>query len=225
MSASQRRNRHVVVVPVKRLAQAKSRVALGSQEQRHELALALALDTLDAVWRCPEVRALIVVTDEPEIRRRCRRHPGWIVTDDAPSGLSAAIRGGVTLAEALHPGTAVAAVMADLPALRPEELAEALDEADRHAAAYVADADGSGTTLLAARRARDLVPCFGPDSAARHRAVGAVPVMAGVPSLRRDVDTLDDLRISLAMGAGRWTRRAGREATGAMAPPPAHAAP
>lgn len=225
MTVVSRRDGHVVVVPVKRLAQAKSRVALGSRELRHELALAFSLDTLDAVRRCPGVRAVVVVTDEPQIRRRCLGRHGWIVADDAPSGLNAAIRRGAAVADALHPGTAVAAVMADLPTLRPEELAEALDEAGRHAAAYVADTDGSGTTLLAARRALDLTPCFGPDSARRHDALGAVPVAARVPTLRRDVDTLDDIRLALAMGVGRWTRRAGRNAADAMAMPPAHAVP
>lgn len=114
-------------------------------------------------------------------------------------------------------------MVADLPSLRPEELAEALDEARRHDAAYVADAEGSGTTVLTARRACDLLPSFGPDSAARHGALGAVPVAAAVATLRRDVDTLADIRVALAMGVGRRTRGAGSMMMDAIALPPVHA--
>ena len=54
-----------VLLPVKVLAQAKSRLAVLAGERRHELALALASDTVSAVVACPEVARVIVVTSDP----------------------------------------------------------------------------------------------------------------------------------------------------------------
>src|ERR1700733_7323372 len=54
-----------VLLPVKVLAQAKSRLAVLAGERRHELALARASDTVSAVIACPEVARVIVVTSDP----------------------------------------------------------------------------------------------------------------------------------------------------------------
>jgi 2-phospho-L-lactate guanylyltransferase len=69
----------------------------------------------------------------------------------------------------------------------------------------VADAHGTGTTLLTAVGTA-LLPAFGPGSAAAHLAGGAVPLAGDWPGLLRDVDTPDDLRAALALGAGPRTR-------------------
>jgi 2-phospho-L-lactate guanylyltransferase len=91
-----------------------------------------------------------------------------------------------------------------LPALRPAELAEALDAAAAAPGgrAFVADQPGTGTTLLAAGPARPLAPAFGPGSADAHRHGGAMPLTGGWPSLRRDVDTADDLAAARLLGTG-----------------------
>lgn len=200
------RGRHVFVVPVKRLEHAKSRLIMVSDAVRRELALAFALDTLTAAHRCPLVRDIVVVTDEA----RFPRGRGWSVVADPGAGLNAAVARGIRLSARHHPGYPVAVLMADLPALRSAEMGDALAEAAHHTVAFVADAEGSGTTLPAARQAPDLTPLFGHGSAARHRTLGAVPVGADVPTLRRDVDTVADFRDALALGAGRHTRRAAR---------------
>src|SRR5580698_4343817 len=54
-----------VLLPVKVLAQAKSRLAALAGERRLELALALASDTVSAVVACPEVARVLVVTSDP----------------------------------------------------------------------------------------------------------------------------------------------------------------
>ena len=54
-----------VLLPVKVLAQAKSRLAVLAGERRRELALAVASDTVSAVLGCPEVARVIVVTSDP----------------------------------------------------------------------------------------------------------------------------------------------------------------
>jgi 2-phospho-L-lactate/phosphoenolpyruvate guanylyltransferase len=106
------------------------------------------------------------------------------------------------------PGTGLVALTADLPALSPAELGEALRAAGARPgrAAFVPDAARVGTTLYAVPPGLEFRPQFGGASRARHAASGAVQLevddMAG---LRRDVDTPDDLRAAMALGAGPRT--------------------
>ena len=57
--------RWALVVPVKRLSVAKTRLTRVAGEQREALALAFAADTVAAALSSPSVRALLVVTDDP----------------------------------------------------------------------------------------------------------------------------------------------------------------
>ncbi|WP_433799420.1 2-phospho-L-lactate guanylyltransferase [Actinomycetospora sp. CA-084318] len=205
-----------LVVPVKELARAKTRLAAASAAvsptdphiTHADLALALATDTLAAVL-ASSVRRLAVVTSEPRLRAG---HPPPVVgTDprvelvrDPGRGLDAAIRAGI---EHLGP-IPVGVLLADLPALRPEELDEALTAARsalRHApAAFVADHTGEGTSLLVATPG--FAPRFGPFSAAAHAAAGAVALTGEWPGLRHDVDVPADLDEVRALGVGPATR-------------------
>jgi 2-phospho-L-lactate guanylyltransferase len=96
------------------------------------------------------------------------------------------------------------ALTADLPAVRAEDLDDALGVVAPGEAAYVADTDGLGTTLYTA--AYDgFDPRFGPGSALAHDATGARPITAPLPRLRRDVDELADLDDALGLGVGPRT--------------------
>jgi 2-phospho-L-lactate/phosphoenolpyruvate guanylyltransferase len=199
------RRRWCLVLPVKRLAGAKSRLGPPYDDDRARLALSFALDTAAAALACPLVAAVQVVTDEPEAARALATL-GAEVTSDAPdTGLNSALSHGAELAARTHPGTSVGALAADLPALRPAELTRALRSAARHGRSFVRDAEGTGTTLLLARSAHDLRPMFGAGSAARHAGSGAHEVEAALPSLGRDVDTAADLEAAVALGLGPWT--------------------
>jgi 2-phospho-L-lactate guanylyltransferase len=69
----------------------------------------------------------------------------------------------------------------------------------------VADARGTGTTLLATAPGRPVTPRYGQASAAAHRAAGAVELTGDWPSLRTDVDTPADLRSAAELGLGPAT--------------------
>jgi 2-phospho-L-lactate guanylyltransferase len=128
------------------------------------------------------------------------------VADDPLVGLNGAYGRGVRLLRERDPHTAVGALQADLPALRPIELDAAVAAAlATRARAFTADAEGTGTTFLLAVAGVELDPRFGGGSAARHRASGAVPLDGPWPSLRRDVDTPDDLAAAAALGLGAHT--------------------
>ncbi|MFE9451162.1 2-phospho-L-lactate guanylyltransferase [Streptomyces sp. NPDC006739] len=199
-----------LVIPLKPLARAKSRLSdTAADGLRPGLALAFAQDTVAAVLACPAVRDVVVVTDDQLAGRELAALGARIVPDTPAGGLNAALAHGAEVVRAARPETPVAALNADLPALRPLELSRVLDAAATLPRAFLADAAAIGTTLLAAGEGRELSPAFGTDSRARHRASGAVELTLGaVDSVRQDVDTGDDLRAALALGVGPRTAAA-----------------
>jgi 2-phospho-L-lactate/phosphoenolpyruvate guanylyltransferase len=195
------------VVPVKRLPVAKSRLYRpGWPRSAHaELALALALDTVAAALETAPVARAVVVTDDPDAGPAMRRLGALVVSDEPDAGLNPALEFGARRAVELAPADGVVALSADLPALRPDDLAAALAVAAEHPRAFVADVAGTGTTLLAAAPGVALVPRYGPDSRAAHRDSGAVELAGEWPSLQRDVDTAADLAAAAQLGLGPAT--------------------
>jgi 2-phospho-L-lactate guanylyltransferase len=192
-----------VLMPVKVLAQAKSRLAGLAGPRRGELALALAGDTLTAVLACAEVARVIVITDDQVAAAALAGIGALVVPDEPRDGLNAALRHGAAYAASRWPGSGTAALSADLPALRPAELAGALRAASAWRTAFVADAAGDGTTLYTASPGVALEPAFGLASRSRHAAGGAAELdLDGIPGLRRDVDTPADLRSATLLGLG-----------------------
>ncbi|MGV9565924.1 2-phospho-L-lactate guanylyltransferase [Streptomyces sp. NPDC003480] len=199
-----------VVVPLKALARAKSRLSdTAADGLRPGLALAFAQDTVAAALSCAAVRDVVVVTGDPLAGRELAALGARVVGDEPADGLNAALAHGAAVVRGARPGAAVAALNADLPSLRPAELARVLDAAAEFPRAFLPDAAGIGTTLLAAGPGRELLPAFGTDSRVRHRASGAVEIaLDAVDSVRQDVDTGDDLRAALALGVGPRTAAA-----------------
>ncbi|MFF9689952.1 2-phospho-L-lactate guanylyltransferase [Streptomyces sp. NPDC014623] len=196
-----------LVVPLKPLALAKSRLARAvGGDLRPRLALAFAQDTVSAALSCRAVRDVVVVTDDPVAGAALAALGAHTVADTPAAGLDAALEHGARWVRARRGGAAVAALNADLPALRSGELARVLEFAAAFPRAFVSDAQGIGTTFLSAAPGVELRPAFGGASRARHLASGAVEVaLPGLDSVRRDVDTGDDLEAALALGAGRFT--------------------
>ncbi|MER7057515.1 MULTISPECIES: 2-phospho-L-lactate guanylyltransferase [unclassified Streptomyces] len=196
-----------LVVPVKPLARAKSRLSDTADDGvRPGLALAFAQDTVAAALACPAVADVAVVTDDARAGRELAALGAGIVAGEPGGGLNAALLHGAAAVRAARPESPVAALNADLPALRPTELALVLAAATQFPRAFLPDAAGIGTTLLTAAPGRELAPAFGTDSRARHRASGAVELrLDAVDSVRQDVDTGGDLRTALALGVGPRT--------------------
>ena len=192
-----------VLMPVKVLAEAKSRLASLAGPRRAELALALASDTVTAVLASDAVARVIVITDDQDAAVALAALGALVVPDEPRAGLNPALRHGARYAAARWPGDGMAALSADLPALRPEQIGQALRAAAGWPTAFVADAAGDGTTLYAARAGAAFRPAFGLASRARHAAGGAVELgLDDIGGLRRDVDTPSDLRGAVALGLG-----------------------
>lgn len=205
-SADQPCLRWALVVPVKRLTVAKTRLATLAGAARGELALAFAADTVQAALNCPLVAGVVVVTDEPPAAERLGALGAVVVADEPRAGLNPALQHGARHAARVFAPACVGALSADLPALRPGELTAALTAGAAWASSFVADADGSGTTLLLARAGGTLKPAFGNDSRAAHLRIGARELLLdGLASLRRDVDTPADLAEAVQLGVGPHT--------------------
>jgi 2-phospho-L-lactate/phosphoenolpyruvate guanylyltransferase len=193
-----------VVVPVKRLAQAKTRLGAYGSAARAELALAFAADVVAAAPAAAPVRQVLVVTDDDAAARDLSAL-GALVTPDRPgAGLNPALEHGAALLRAARPDCGVATVSADVPCLRPDDLAAALRAVPDGGRAFVPDADRQGTTLLAAGPGAPLAPAYGARSRLRHLASGAVE-LPGTAALRRDVDTPEDLAQAHVLGLGPRT--------------------
>jgi 2-phospho-L-lactate/phosphoenolpyruvate guanylyltransferase len=179
--------RWTLLVPVKALPGAKSRLLAASADpnSHRRLVEAIRADTLLAARAARNVARVLLVDG---------------------AGLNDALRAAADDAAQQWPADGIAALVADLPALRPAELDGALASAAGHPRAFVTDSAGTGTTLLAVRPGMALDPMFGPGSAVRH-AAAAVQLDAG-PGLRRDVDTAEELRDAITLGVGPATTEA-----------------
>lgn len=176
-----------IVVPVKGTDAAKSR--FGDDARRLQLAQAMALDTVEAALAAAPV--LVIGSGSlaafADLGAR-------VMPEEAGDGLNGAISRALATI-----GGPAAVLLADLPALRPEELGAALLDN-----ILVPDADGTGTTLITGR-----VPAFGAGSRAAHLALGyrelELPATSG---LRLDVDSPEALAAIPPSRLGPRTLRA-----------------
>ncbi len=188
-----------VVVPMKDTRAAKSRLG-GSPDDRRQLAILMARDTLSAIVGAAFVEGVVVVCQhEDDIESFAL--PGVSVVVRPGLDMNQAIVEGARLVREQRPGADVAVLPGDLPFLRSSEVEVALAAAGGVSRAVVGDRSARGTTLLTARCGHDLNPRYGPDSLARHREAGAtelsLPTWSGI---RRDVDLDRDLGRTPALG-------------------------
>jgi 2-phospho-L-lactate guanylyltransferase len=192
-----------VVVPVKPLSVAKSRLAGLGDGVRRELVAAFAVDTVLATLESPLVAGVLVVTDDVGLARSLG-DLGVDAVPDATSGdLNETLRQGAAEVVRRHPGAAPVALCADLPCLLTADLTAALSAAPTSTPAFVPDEAGTGTTLYTAPDLNRFTPRFGVGSRAAHVQQHAVELTVSEgSSLRRDVDTPEDLDRARALGVG-----------------------
>src|ERR1700729_4666556 len=153
-----------LVIPVKVLALAKSRLTGLPGGRRAELALAMAADAVTAASACPVVDCVIVVTDDAAAGAELSGLGALVLPDEPGDGLNPALAFGAASSDEHWPGRGRAGMAADLPALDAAELGRALARAAEVGEAFVPDAAGTGTTLYAAGPGAAFCPRFGPES-------------------------------------------------------------
>ncbi|HEY5224869.1 MAG TPA: 2-phospho-L-lactate guanylyltransferase [Microbacteriaceae bacterium] len=217
-----------VVIPFKGVPHAKSRLAENFDDaQRAALAFALLTDTVLAARGVAAVSHIILVSNEPGLEKIWGQltvasrndvdltGAELTIVADPGGGLNAAVSHGIRQARRLDDRAFTAALVGDVAALQPDDLAHALDEAVTQfrtgsALTVVADHDGTGTTMITAAPGEPIEPHFGLGSCAAHQAAGHTLLpLPRESSLRRDIDSTEDLRRSLSLdpGLGAATRR------------------
>lgn len=202
---------NAALVPVKRLATGKSRLAATLGRQAAErLTRALLADVLEALRGVGRIGRVVVVTPDEEVAEATRE-----------AGAEPFVRDDLGLNESLDAAAADLArdgldsllvVLGDVAGALPGELAAlygALEGLGGRGVVLAPSRDGGTSALL--RAPHDVVPsCFGKESAVAHRAAAR---RAGVPlaelpldSLSVDLDTVEDAEALLAREGAPRTR-------------------
>jgi 2-phospho-L-lactate guanylyltransferase len=182
-----------IVVPVKPLAQAKSR--LGTMLSAADRAMVVR-GLLERVLASARAIAPVSVVTADALVRAWARAAGADVIDEAEVlGLNAAARLGVDHAR-LAGETRVMVLAADLPDVSAQALAAMAHQARPDALVIAPSRDGGTNALIVGPRA-DFQFAYGPDSFARHRReaerLGMIVVRHDSRALSVDIDWPRDL--------------------------------
>lgn len=185
----------IALVPQKRLGEAKSRLAPAlAGAERTALSRALVVHVCRTVCATAGVDALTVVTPDAGFRAWARRW-GCDVVLDPERGLNAALEH--VLRQPRCEGRDVLVVAADLPWVRPSDLAAMLSAAHSQRLVLAPSKEGLGTGALLIPRGVEFMPAFGAGSRAAHRReaarLGLEVVEVTRPGLAFDVDAPEDL--------------------------------
>jgi 2-phospho-L-lactate guanylyltransferase len=215
------------VVPVKRTAEAKQRLAnLLSAEQRQELALAMLQDVLHAVAAVSGLAGIALVTADIAATGVAHRFGASVWRENARDGHTAAVAAAAR--RLASQGAAMLTVPGDIPLIQPDDL-EAVLQASRESPAFTIvparDDRGSNAVLCSPADAVELR--FGEDSFLPHvaaaEAAGITPTVLRLPRIGLDLDRPEDLvaflRIPSKTRARRVLDAAGIDAN-KLKPPP-----
>jgi 2-phospho-L-lactate guanylyltransferase len=187
------------IVPVKRLAAAKSRLAsVLPARRRRELVAFLLKRTLDVLQSDPGVEGIIVVGRDRVVSALARRNGASFVSEGERGGLNRALTR-ARIAAVRRGAEAVMIVPADLPLLSAEDIARVRRKAGRPPFVVVGpDRSGGGTNVLYLAPPGVIGFYFGEGSCRRHiRAARQAGVRAAIlhrKALAQDLDQPEDLR-------------------------------
>jgi 2-phospho-L-lactate guanylyltransferase len=187
-----------VIVPVKRLATAKSRLASAlSTRQRRTLARALLDHTLEILHTSKGIDGILVVSKDRAVLASARKSGAGAVPEARCDGLNRALARASD--EAVRCGAqAVLILPVDLPMLSVEDLHRAVKMGHRPPFLVIApDRMDRGTNLLYMAPPGVVKFSFGRRSFHRHlrlaRRAGIKPVICRRSALAHDVDRPEDL--------------------------------
>jgi FO synthase len=188
------------IVPVKRLAMAKRRLADILGEAREEFAYLLACRTLDVLQGGALFEGIVVVTPDPRIATAARMR-GAIVVDDGDGSLNEACALGLARAAACGANLGML-LPSDLATLTAESLARLVRtylsacETREPSVGLVRCKEGTGTNLVLVDPAASFRPSFGPGSFSRHwREAGSAAYELREPAVSFDIDSPEDLEM------------------------------
>lgn len=197
-----------VLIPVKPLSRAKSRLRCDIGDEAPSLVVAMMLDVVAASRSCSAVARTIVVTDDPGAAEACRLVGAEVLPDGTDEGLNAALSEACRTVLASNPQTLIIYQPADCPAVTGADFGALAAAASGSAGpVFVADVRGTGTTAVAMRPGVARKPLYGLDSRRAHLAAGWSQLLGpGWLRMRHDIDRLQDLQQARPLGLGQHTR-------------------
>jgi 2-phospho-L-lactate guanylyltransferase len=161
------------IIPVKRLSQAKRRLApVLPADARRQLVLVMLQDLLGTLGRVEEIDTALVVTPDTRVSEVARKAGAIVLPESRAAGLNAAVKMGLAYAHE-HGATDALVLPVDIPLATPDELHRIVMSTTGGGpprALLVPSHDGEGTNALLLSPPGALQPAFGPGSFVRHLA-------------------------------------------------------
>lgn len=214
------------VIPMKPLAQAKSRLASALPgDVRHELVRLMLQDVLAACHASSGIKAISVVTADTSLREMVEACGADLFPERGATGLNEA----VSAAQAQIAPGAMLYMAGDLPLVTPADIEAMIDATGDGIHSVIAPScDRNGTNALLLSQANLVAPEFGENSFERHLAaletIGPKARIVERRTLGLDIDRPEDLETLLSQRPddGRYdfirpyvlARRRGSAATG-----------
>jgi len=197
------------IIPVKRLSQAKRRLApVLPADARRQLVLVMLQGVLGALAKVEDIDAVLVVTPDDRVAEVARAAGATVLPESRAAGLNAAVKMGLAYAHE-HGATDALVLPADIPLATPDELRRVVGSAagsGQPRALLVPSHDGEGTNALLLSPPSVLQPSFGPGSFLRHLAQAVarkLDVQVVQPTgLANDIDEPRDLERLIAHKQG-----------------------
>lgn len=186
------------IVPVKGFSRAKSRLEPAlTPAVRNAFARGLFEHVHDTFRAVPEIRGVLVLTDDDEVEALARARGAHVLRDAGSTGLASIVDGGLRHV-ALLGADAALVCMSDLPHLATSDLEEVSAALRRTPVVLAPDALEAGTNLLGLSPPTRMLSCFGRgDSFATHlaraRSEGHEATVLRLHGLCFDVDGPEDL--------------------------------
>ena len=196
----------MILVPVKKLANAKQRLApVADQLARTELAQAMLFDMLETLGTWERRPEIALVTSDPFALDLARQFKLQVIADNANRGETDAIEMATRICESRGVQSTLV-IPGDIPLMQASELEAILQARPAEGSVLVPSADGRGTNA-AWRRPAGLFPLrFGNDSFKPHlaaaRATQKPCVVLSLPGIALDADNPADL-VQLAAAPGQ----------------------
>jgi len=191
--------RRAVVLPLKSLAESKTRLADHlTSDQRQELFKAMAEDVVSAVSQTEGFMQRIVVTSDPALKKLALSYDLQVVDEPNSKGHSTAALLGIAVAIS-NSADVVALLPGDCPSVTPTTIQNLAQITNPRQLTIAPDRLGTGTNALAIYPPDAVTPSFGESSFQRHSklalSVGIPTVKFESLELACDVDTADDLAV------------------------------
>ncbi|MEX2489162.1 MAG: 2-phospho-L-lactate guanylyltransferase [Pseudomonadales bacterium] len=188
------------VVPVKQLENAKQRLSdVLTPDERNGLVRTMVEDVLTALRASDLIDRILVVTKDPAVMELAATYDAEVMLEPEQSGLIPAVTEAGRLLSAQDVDTMLF-VPGDIPLLGTDELAVVLNGtgiSSEPEFVIVPASDFGGSNCVVCSPPDCMAFGFGEDSFRRHlgiaRTLGIEPVVAKLPDIGLDVDTVDDL--------------------------------